>query len=87
MLTGPGEARVTEFGHTTIRARVTVPGRYLLRVHYNPYWRLSGPGCVRRGPAKMTVIALKAAGAFTISITTTADGLIDAVTAKHDGAC
>src|SRR5205085_2804262 len=40
LLTGPGEARVTEFGHTTIRASVTVPGRYLLRVHYNPYWRL-----------------------------------------------
>ena len=31
--------------HTTINGTVSAPGEILLRVHYNPYWKLTGAGC------------------------------------------
>jgi hypothetical protein len=87
LLTGPGRARVTHFGHSTIRGVVSSPGRYLLRTHYNPYWQLTGPGCVRVGPGKMTWLDLTRAGPFAVSVPSSADGLLDAVAGGHHGAC
>src|SRR5262249_49836562 len=46
LLTGPAAPIVTSFGHTVIGGRVFAAGHYLLRAHYNPYWRLKGAGCV-----------------------------------------
>ena len=87
LLTGPSSARVTRFGHTTINGTVSAPGRYLLRVHYNPYWKLSGAGCARRGPARMTVLQLTMPGPFSLTVPATADGLLDAATAGHAPRC
>jgi hypothetical protein len=86
LLTGPGRARVIRLGHTTISATVSAPGRYLLRVHYTPYWKLSGTGCVRRGPARMTVLDLTTPGPFSLTVAATPDALLDAAT-DHDGRC
>jgi len=84
LLTGPGVARVTKFGHTTITGHVSKPGRYLLRAHYNPYWTLHGSGCVRKGPNTMTWLQLEKPGAFVLKVPGGPDGLIDAaVSAGH----
>jgi hypothetical protein len=83
LLTGPGAARVTELDHSVVRGTVDRPGRYLLRAHYNPYWRLSGGGCVRRAPGKMTSLVLLHSGSFSLSVPTSPEGLLDAVNDGH----
>ena len=87
LLTGPAPAKVTAVGHTSIRGVVSAPGRYLLRTHYSPYWRLQGAGCVRRAPGSMTWVELSRAGPFAVSVPSSADGLLDAATARHHGPC
>jgi hypothetical protein len=76
LLTGPGAARVHEFGHTTIRGSVGAPGRYLLRAHYSPYWRLNVPGCIARAAGMMTEVSFSEAGPFTLSVASTPSGLL-----------
>ncbi len=87
LVTGPGTATVTRFGHTIIRGVVSAPGTYLLRAHYNPYWRLTGKGCIRQGPATMTWLRLSRPGPFTLSVSDSPTKLFDALTAKHSGSC
>jgi hypothetical protein len=86
LLTGPSPARLMRLGHTTINGTVSAPGRYLLRVHYNPYWKLSA-GCVQGGPAQMTMLDLTRAGPFSLTVPSSADGLLEAATADHDARC
>ena len=75
LLTGPGRPVVTGFSHTVIHGAVSRPGRYLLRAHYNPYWKVSG-GCAARAPGSMTWLDLKAAGPFSLSVAATPDALV-----------
>jgi len=67
LLTGPSHPRVSAFGHTATSGRVFASGRYLLRVHYNPYWRLRGAGCVARGPNHMTILDLSRPERFSLT--------------------
>jgi len=67
LLTGPANPVVTAFGHTVTSGRVFAPGRYVLREHYNPYLRLSGAGCVARGPNQMTTLDLSKAERFSLT--------------------
>jgi hypothetical protein len=78
VIRGRGAAHpvVTSFGHTAIRGRVFAAGRYLLRAHYNPYWRLKGAGCVARGPDKMTVLDLPRPEQFALAVPGTPGGLV-----------
>jgi hypothetical protein len=76
LLTGPAHPVVTAFGHTDIRGQVFAAGRYLLRAHYNPYWRLQGAGCVARGPDKMTILDLTRAQRFSLGVPRTPGGLV-----------
>jgi hypothetical protein len=85
LLTGPKKPIVTAFGHTTIRGEVFAPGHYLLRAHYNPYWRLSGAGCVQKGPNKMTLLDLKQAGRFSLRVPGTPGALIDQLVSQKHG--
>ncbi|MBV8065212.1 MAG: hypothetical protein JOY73_06795 [Actinobacteria bacterium] len=87
LLTGPATATVTDLGHTSIRAVVAAPGRYLLRTHYNPYWKLHGIGCVQPAPDSMTWVQLDEPGTFTLSVSASADGLLDAITAGGKSHC
>jgi hypothetical protein len=75
LLTGPAHPVVTSFGHTVIRGQVFAAGRYLLRDHYNPYWRLHGAGCVAHGPDNMTVLDLTRPEAFALGVPGTPSGL------------
>ncbi len=67
LLTGPSHPVVTAFGHTVTSGDVFGRGHYLLRVHYNPYWRLHGAGCVARGPDQMTALYLPRAESFSLT--------------------
>lgn len=75
LLTGPAHPVVTSFGHTVIRGQVFAAGRYLLRDHYNPYWRLHGAGCVAQGPDKMTIVDLTRPERFALGVPGTPSGL------------
>jgi hypothetical protein len=77
LLTGPAHPVVTSFGHTIIKGRVFAAGRYLLRAHYNPYWRLGGAGCVARGPNRMTVLDLTRPQRFALTVPGTPEGLFN----------
>ncbi|MFL5959927.1 MAG: hypothetical protein ACJ75G_06670 [Gaiellaceae bacterium] len=76
LLTGPAQPVVTSFGHTVIQGRVFAPGRYLLRAHYSPYWRLEGAGCVARGPNDMTILYLTRPERFALGVPGTPGGLV-----------
>jgi hypothetical protein len=82
LLTGPGRARVTQFGHTAISGRVSAPGTYLLRTHYTRYWTVTGGGCILSGPGRMTWLVFGSPGRFTLRVPRTPDGLVDAVTSR-----
>ena len=52
LITGPGPARVTVFGHTRIGGLISRPGRYLMRSHYMPFWKVSGRYLSPAGPER-----------------------------------
>ena len=79
MLTGPAPARVTLFGHTRIGGLVSRPGRYLLRSHYMPFWKVSGAVCLQPARNGMTWLDASAAGRFRSSPSPTAAGFVQAV--------
>ncbi len=87
LLTGPAHPRVTAFGHTVIRGRVFAPGRYLLRTHYNPYWRLRGAGCVAPGPDKMTILDLSKPQRFALAVPGTPEQLVGEIVDGKQAAC
>jgi hypothetical protein len=87
LITGPGRTRVTTIGHTSIRAVVSSPGRYLLRAHYSPYWILHGAGCIRPAPGSLTWLDLDRAGPFSLSVPSSPVSLFDEFTASHTGTC
>jgi hypothetical protein len=68
MLTGPAPARVDAFGHTTIGAVVSAPGRYLLRVHYAPIWNTQGNVCVSQAPGGLTYLDVYARGSVRLTV-------------------
>jgi len=76
LLTGPDDPVVTTFGHTVTSGRVSAAGHYLLREHYNPYWHLTGRGCVAQGPDQMTVLDLSRAGRFSLTVPATPQSLV-----------
>ncbi len=87
LLTGPASPVVTSFGHTVIRGRVFAAGRYLLRAHYSPYWRLHGAGCVAPGPNKMTILHLPRPERFALGVPGTPAGLVREVFGGEQATC
>ncbi len=87
LLTGPAHPVVTSFGHTVIRGRVFAAGHYLLRAHYNPYWRLQGAGCVSPGPARMTILQLDRPGPFALRVPGTPQALLGEIVDGKQATC
>jgi hypothetical protein len=87
LLTGPAHPVVTSFGHTVIRGHVFTAGLYLLRAHYNPYWRLEGAGCVAPGPNKMTILHLPRAQRFSLTVPGTPQQLVGEIVGGQQAAC
>jgi hypothetical protein len=78
LLTGPGGAVVTSFGHEEITGRVSAPGTYFLRAHYTGYFKLHGHGCIEPGPGSMTDLILRSPGSFRVTIAASPDAVLEA---------
>jgi hypothetical protein len=88
LLSGSASARITSFGHTTIAGQVTSPGRYLLRVRYNPYWR--GPArsyCVRATTNGMTELVMREPGPFALTVPNGFESLFHSLTSAGKLRC
>jgi hypothetical protein len=78
---------VTSFGHTVIQGRVFAAGKYFLRAHFNPYWRLHGAGCVARGPNQMTILDLTRAERFSLGVPGTPESLVRQLVSGKRATC
>lgn len=94
LLTGVGPAQVLFQQHTVIGGTLSRAGSYLLRLHFDPYWRVRGAVCVRRAPGDLTVVEAAAAGSFTLTSPTGLQELLPRLAAGRpdrgvgdDGAC
>jgi hypothetical protein len=87
LLSGPAGPVITAFRHTVTRGSVFAAGTYLLREHYNPYWRLHGAGCVARGPNDMTTLALSRPQRFSLTAPRTPVGWIGQVVSGKQTNC
>jgi hypothetical protein len=77
LLTGPGKAAITSFGHEEIGGHVSTAGTFLLRTHYSQYFKLHGVGCLQPGRGSMTKMTLRQPGTFRITVAASADALVD----------
>jgi hypothetical protein len=69
VLTGPGPAELTFFGHERIEGSVGDAGSYLLRIRYTPYLAVeAGDICLEKGPAGMTRLEARRPGTFTLTV-------------------
>ncbi len=67
LLTGPGRARLTSFGHDRIAGTVSKTGRYRLRVQHMPYWEVTrGSVCVTAAADGMTWLLARRPGPFVL---------------------
>jgi hypothetical protein len=61
LASGPG--RLTALGHDSFTLRARSVGRFVVRVHFTPYWTLTrGSGCVARAPGGWTAVSVRGAG-------------------------
>jgi hypothetical protein len=83
ILSGPGAPRITRFDSRGVAGTVSRPGTYLLRVHYMPYWTLSGSvSCLRRTRSDMTALVVRNPGAFALRAQ---EGALTALASALDG--
>lgn len=87
LITGPGRAHVTVFGHTRVGGLISRPGRYLMRSHYMPFWKVTGRICLLPGPGGMTWLDAAAAGPFSMVASPSSAGFVQAATSDLDGSC
>jgi len=87
LLTGPGAAAITSFGHEEIAGHVSARGTYFLRTHYSAYFKLRGHGCVKPGPGSMTDLVLRQPGVFRIEIAASPDAVLDASVRARPPGC
>jgi hypothetical protein len=59
---------LTALGIDSFRLRLPAAGRYLVKVHYTPYWTVTGgTGAVGQGPGGFTEVRVARAGALTVA--------------------
>ena len=67
IVTGSARAAIVAQSFSGIRGWASRPGRYLMRVHFTPYWKLRrGALCVSRAPDDMTYLHVERRGSFTL---------------------
>jgi hypothetical protein len=87
LLTGRARAVVTLFSATRIAGHVARPGVYLLRVDYNPYWRVErGSLCLSRA-GSATLLHARRSGRFAIQAIETPARLVATITGAQSTAC
>ncbi|MGI8887295.1 MAG: hypothetical protein ACR2G9_10340 [Gaiellaceae bacterium] len=68
ILSGPGRAELTEFGHERVGGWTDTAGDYLLRVRYTPHWRAAGTAvCLSPAGNGLTRLKISRAGAFSLA--------------------
>jgi hypothetical protein len=88
LLTGPAPAAVTLFSATRIAGRIGRPGVYLLRVAFNPYWRIQrGSLCLSRAAGEATLLHARHAGPFAIQAIETPERLLTAIVGHDSAQC
>ncbi len=88
LLTGPAPASVTLVGPSRIAGRVARPGVYVLRVAYNPYWRVEqGSLCLSRGRGRTTLLHARRAGSFTMQAIESPGALLATITGRDSAQC
>jgi hypothetical protein len=88
ILTGPGHATLTRFGHDRIVGTVGAPGTYRLRVRYMPYWQVRQGGiCLERAPNGMTAVRVAKPGRFVLALDTGPAALVSNAFARRRGVC
>lgn len=75
MLTGPGQAQITRYGHDEIDGVTGAAGDYRLSVRFTNYWRvLEGSVCLAQAQDGMTVLRAEKPGPFRLGISLGARG-------------
>jgi hypothetical protein len=70
LLSGPG--RLTETTADSFKIDVERPGRFVMRLHFSPYWSITtGSGCVAPARGNWTEVRLKEAGPAEVSMSWT----------------
>jgi hypothetical protein len=88
ILTGPGDARLTELRHDRIAGSVPAPGDYRLRVRYTRYWVVErGRLCLAEAADGMTVLRARAAGPFVLELDEDPATLVRAAAGNGSAAC
>jgi hypothetical protein len=63
---GPG--RLTSLGNDSFTLHASSPGRFLVRVHFTPYWTLArGAGCVAPAASDWTSVTVRAPGTVVVA--------------------
>ena len=76
----PVGAGVVAMGHDRVTIDVGVPGRYLVKVTWSPYWRLDrGRGSVGPAPGGWTVLDAPTAGVYVMRLRPTVRAALDRV--------
>jgi hypothetical protein len=74
-----GEAMVTALGHSALTVTVDRPGPYLIKVTWNPYWRLWGEGTLTEGRDRFIRLDAAQSGRFTIVMNVSAAGALSQI--------
>jgi hypothetical protein len=87
LLSGRRAARILRLGHESVLARVSGPGRYLLRIRFMPYWQIRrGAVCLARTAGGMTRIEARRAGVFELRVATL-PSVVETALGDADGRC
>jgi len=71
-----------------IAGRVDRPGVYLLRVAFNPYWKVEqGSLCLSRGSGRTTLLHAYRAGQFTLQAIESPTALLATLTGRRPAQC
>ena len=88
ILTGPGDASLSEIEHERIAGSLPTPGEYRLRVRYTRYWRVeSGRLCLTEAPDGMTVLRARAPGPFALELDESPGALVRAAIGRSPTGC
>jgi hypothetical protein len=80
ILTGPGQATITDFDHERIGGLVDQKGRYLLRVRYTPYWQVRGGDvCLEPAHDGMTELIAGRPGRFLLVLPDEAEAIVSSL--------
>jgi hypothetical protein len=88
LLTGPAPAAVSSLGASRIAGHVSRPGVYLLRVAFNPYWRVSrGSLCLSHAGNGVTLLHARRSGPFALRAIEAPGTLIAAIAGDGSAEC